>query len=118
MISGCVEDNNDDNNIQDYKNLILGNWTRNETFENFTYIIDYAFYSNQSFFSGIKDEGKESYNITIWGNYTIDKENIEFIVGGEYSSTSTHKYSISSDEDLLLLYYENDTNFDVLKRKN
>jgi hypothetical protein len=117
MTSGCVEDNNDDNNIQDYENLILGSWTRNETFENFTYIIDYDFYSNNSFFSGIKDEGEDSYNITIWGSYSIDDNYIEFIVDGENPSTSSNKYSISSDEDLLILYYD-DTNFDVLKRKN
>ena len=117
MTSGCIEENNEDNNIQDYESLILGSWTRNETFENFTYIIDYDFYANHSFFSGIKDEGVDSYNITIWGNYSVDENYIEFIVYGENPSTSSNKYSILSDEDLLLLYYD-DTNFDVLKRKN
>ena len=76
LFSWCVEEkeenNEDETNEetidQDYENMILGNWARNETFENFTYIIVYKFFSNQSFFSGLKDEGIESYNVSIWGN--------------------------------------------------
>jgi len=106
--------------------MILGNWARNETFENFTYIIVYKFFSNQSFFSGLKDEGSESYNVSIWGNYSIDSEEIhysidseeiQFNVGGDTPSSSTHKYLISPEGDLLLLYYEDGINYDVLKKE-
>jgi hypothetical protein len=98
--------------------MILGSWTRNETFGNFSYIIDYTFYSNKSFFSGIKEVGEDTYNITIRGNYNIDNENIQFITDGKNPSNSTQKYSISNEEDLLLLYYEDEINYDVLRRKN
>ncbi len=125
LFSGCVEEkeenNEDETNEetidQDYENMILGNWARNETFENFTYIIVYNFFSNQSFFSGLKDEGIESYNVSIWGNYSIDSEEIQFNVGGDAPSSSTHKYLISPEGDLLLLYYEDGINYDVLRKE-
>jgi len=122
IISGCIEDSNNnenkDNNNKYYENLILGTWTRNETFENFTYIIDYIFYSNQSFFSGLKQVDQDSYNITIWGTYIIDDENIQLIVNGDIPSNSSHKYSINPEDDFFILYYEDGVNFDVLRRKN
>ncbi len=125
LFSGCVEEkeekNEDETNEdiidQDYENMILGNWVRNETFENFTYFIVYKFFSNQSFFSGLKDEGIESYNVSIWGNYIIDGEEIQFNVEGDTSSSSTNKYLISPEGDLLLLYYEDGINYDVLKKE-
>ena len=125
LLSGCVEEkeenNEDETNEetidQDYENMILGNWARNETFENFTYIIVYKFFSNQSFFSGLKDEGIESYNVSIWGNYSIDSEEIQFNVGGDTPSSSTHKYLISPEGDLLLLYYEDGIDYDVLRKE-
>jgi len=122
FLSGCVEekidgDTNGENIDQDYENIILGTWAGNETFENFTYIIEYKFFSNQSFFSGLKDEGIESYNVSIWGNYSIDSEEIQFIVSGDTPSTSVHKYLISLEEDLLLLYYEDGINYDVLRKE-
>jgi len=125
LLSGCVEEkeenNEDETNEetidQDYENMILGIWVRNETYDNFTYIMVYKFFSNQSFFSGVKDEGIESYNVSIWGNYSIDSEEIQFIVGGNTPSSSTHKYLISSEGDLLLLYYEDGINYDVLRKE-
>ena len=122
FLSGCVEekidgDTNGENIDQDYENIILGTWARNETFENFTYIIEYKFFSNQSFFSGLKDEGIESYNVSIWGIYSIDSEEIQLIVGGDTPSSSTIKYLISPDGDLLLLYYEDGINYDVLRKE-
>ena len=125
FLSGCIEEKEENNNEtngenpdQDFKNIILGTWARNETFENFTYIIEYKFFSNQSFFSGLKDEGTESYNSTIWGNYSIDSEEITFNVSGDYPSISIHKYLISPEEDLLLLYYEDGINYHVLRKEN
>lgn len=125
LLSGCVEEkeenNEDETNEetidQDYENMILGIWVRNETYNNFTYIIVYKFFSNQSFFSGVKDEGIEFYNVSIWGNYIIDGEEIQFIVGGDTPPSSTHKYLISSEGDLLLLYYEDGINYDVLRKE-
>ena len=125
VLSGCVEEkeenNEDETNEetidQDYENMILGNWVRNETFENFTYIIVYKFFSNQSFFSGLKDEGIGSYNVSIWGNYSINSEEIQFNVVGDTPSSSTHKYLIAPEGDLLLLYYEDGINYDVLRKE-
>jgi hypothetical protein len=125
VLSGCIEEkeenNEDETNEetidQDYENMILGIWVRNETYGNFTYIMAYNFFSNQSFFSGVKDESIESYNVSIWGNYSIDSEEIQFIVGGDIPSSSTHKYLISSEGDLLLLYYEDGINYDVLRKE-
>ena len=105
-----------DDVIQDFQKIILGTWERNETFENFTYFIEYKFFSNNSFFSGLKDEGVDFYNVSVWGNYSISSEFIEFNVGGEFPSSSTHKYLISAEEDLLLIYYEDGVNYQVLKK--
>jgi hypothetical protein len=118
LLSGCVEENNEDEttNNQDYENMILGSWIKIETYENFTFIIVYEFFSNQSFFSGVKDEGVESYNVSVWGNYNIDSETIQFIAGGDASSSSTRNYLISPEGDLLLLYYEDGINYDVLEK--
>jgi len=125
LLSGCIEEKeennedetNEENIDQDFENMILGTWVRNETFDNFTYIIEYKFFSNQSFFSGLKDEGIESYNVSIWGIYSIDSEEIQLIVGGDTPSSSTIKYLISPDGDLLLLYYEDGINYDVLRKE-
>jgi hypothetical protein len=119
LLSGCVEENNKEetNNDQDYENKILGTWIRNETYENFTFIIVYKFFSNQSFFSGVRDEGVDFYNVSVWGDYIIDSEEVQFIVGGDTSSSSTHKYFLSPEEDLLLLYYEDGINYDVLEKE-
>ena len=51
VISGCLEEkkdniedtNNDDNSNQNYQEMILGTWTKNETVENLTYKIVYKF---------------------------------------------------------------------------
>ena len=125
LLSGCVEEKeennedetNEENIDQDYENMILGIWIMNETYNNFTYITVYKFFSNQSFFSGVKDEGNESYTNSIWGNYSINSEEIQFIVGGDTPSSSPQKYLISSEEGLLLLYYEDGISYDLLRRE-
>lgn len=122
LLCGCIEEeknNTDDNNgnnedtIPDYEKNILGTWSENETFENFTYIIEYKFFSNNSFFSGLMDEGVDFYNVTIWGSYNITSEVIQLTVDGE---TSDNKYLISEDGDFLLLYYEDGINYDVFRK--
>lgn len=122
IFGGCIEEKNenetDTKKIDDnYVNLILGTWVRNETFENFTYIIEYKFFSNNSFFSGVKDEGNDNYNVSIWGTFNIDIEEIQLIVGGDTPSESVHKYFISPEGDSLLLYYEDGINYDILSKE-
>ena len=121
LLCGCIEEeknNTDDNNgndedtIPDYEKNILGNWTGYDIFENFTYITDYNFYSNNSYFSGFKEIREDSYNMTRWGTYNIDDENIEFIVSEENSSIN---YSITSEGNLLTLYYDDGTYLELLK---
>ncbi len=125
FLTGCFEEENEENKENDnelngdniepyYENMIIGTWVGNQSFENFTYIIEYRFYSNNSFFSGIKEEGVESYNDTIMGNYTIDSEEIQFTVEGD---NVTYKYLLSPEGDLLLLYYENGIDYDLLRKE-
>ena len=118
LLYGCIDEQNEDETEdeiidENYLNLILGTWVGRETFENFTYIIEYKFFSNNSFFSGVKDEGNDNYNVSIWGTYNIDMEEIKLIVGGEIQSESTHKYIISPEKNRLLLYYEDGINYDI-----
>jgi hypothetical protein len=113
LLSGCLEEKNEnetnDKNIdENFNTLILGTWVGEEKFENFTYIIEYNFFSNNSFFSGLKDQGNDNFNVSIWGTYEINVEEIKLTVGGE---ESTHKYLIFPDKNKLLFYYEDGINF-------
>ena len=125
VISGCLEEkkdniedtNNDDNSNQNYQEMILGTWTKNETVENLTYKIVYKFFSNYSFFSGIIYENMESYNVSIWGTYNIDNESLYFSVNEDTSSEVANKYFIYEDGNIMLLYYEDEINFDVLYKE-
>ena len=125
MLSGCTEEKevinddktNDDPVDFDYENIILGTWYKNQSLGNITFIIEYKFFSNQSFFSGIRKEESAIYNESVWGDYVINNETIKFIVGGEIPSESTLKYLLSPEGEFLLLYFENEIDYDVLKRK-
>jgi hypothetical protein len=120
IFSGCIDSEieNDDeiDEEYDYKTEILGSWTKNDTFDNFTYVIKYEFFTNNSFISGVLNDDLSTYNISIWGSYIIDNETLKFFVNGDNPSTSTHKISISEDENFLLIYYEDEIDFDVYAR--
>ena len=119
---GCIESNidtDDDKNVEyNYETKILGSWTKNDTFDNFTYVIKYDFFANNSFISGVLNDDLITYNISIWGYYIVENETLKFIVNGDNPSESTHKISISEDEDFLLIYYEDEIDFDVYKKLN
>jgi hypothetical protein len=124
-ISGCLERendniediNSDDNSNQNYQEMILGTWNKIETVENITYKTVYKFFSNYSFFSGIIYENMETYNVSIWGTYNIDNESIYFTINEEPSSEVANKYFIYEDEHIMLLYYEDEINFDILYKE-
>jgi len=120
VLSGCLENsnNNDDeaSNLK-FEETILGTWTKIEIVGNYTYKIVYEFFSNSSFFSGPWDTTSESYNTSLWGTYSISNERLYLNVGGVFPSTSIHKYSFTDDGKSLILYYEDEVNFDVLTKE-
>jgi hypothetical protein len=119
LLLGCIDSEIENKDPDpELKNNIIGLWAKNEPFENFTYKITYEFYPNMSFFSGILNEDLTSYNISIWGKYIIDNETLKFIVDGDNPSNSTHKYFISNDSNNLLIYYEDEVNYDVYLKEN
>ena len=117
---GCLESNTDDNNQidlnHDYKSEIVGTWRKNDTFDNFTYKIQYEFFDNNEFISGVLNDDLTTYNVSINGSYEIDNETIKFIVYGENPSITVLKYLISEDNNYLLIYYEDEINYDVYLR--
>jgi len=100
VLSGCLENSNN-----------------NDEVGNYTYKIVYEFFSNSSFFSGPWDTTSESYNTSLWGTYSISNERLYLNVGGVFPSTSIHKYSFTDDGKSLILYYEDEVNFDVLTKE-
>jgi hypothetical protein len=120
LFQGCinteVEKEKENGNNNDYKDKILGTWTKNDTYNNKTYVIRYEFYSNNSFISGVLNDDLKTYNISIKGTYIINNETLKFIVNGENPSNSTNKYIITSNN--LLIYHEDGVNFDVYKKNN
>ena len=117
---GCMDSNenekNDDDLNIDYKSKIVGTWRKNDTFDNFTYKIQYEFYNNNSFISGVLNDDLITYNISINGTFEINNETLKFIVNEDDTMISTHKYLISEDNDYLLIYYEDEINYDVYNR--
>jgi hypothetical protein len=122
LLIGCVDSNidnekQDDLNL-DYKSKIVGTWRKNDTFDNFTYKIQYKFNNNNDFISGVLNDDLITYNVSINGTYEIDNETLKFIVNDDDLIISTHKYIISDDNDFLLIYYEDEINYDVYSRYN
>lgn len=118
VMSGCIDqpsDTNDDS-TDVVQGPIIGTWSNYETSENHTYQIVYSFYSNGSFFSGVRDVATGIYDVGIWGTFTISDERVE-MVAGDPPSIASLKYSISADNTTLLLYYEDEINFDVFTRE-
>lgn len=115
LISGCIEktDSSEKNNEN---SSILGTWTAQEDTENSTYKVLYIFYSNSSFFTGVLNLTSQRYDIGLWGEYSYNDTRLTFVVS-EDNSTSDLKYSLSDDTNTLLLYYEDEINFDILKRE-
>jgi len=120
VLSGCLENlnNNDDetSNLK-FEETILGTWTKIEIVGNYTYTYVYRFFSNSSFFSGPWDMSSESYNVSLWGTYSIDNERLYLNVGGVSPSNSVNKYSFTDDGKSLILYYEDEVKFDVLTKE-
>ena len=120
VLSGCLENSNSDDdetsNIE-FEEKILGTWTKIEIVGNYTYTIVYRFFSNSSFFSGLWDVSSGSYNMSLWGTYSISNERLYLNVGGVSPSNSVNKYSFTDDGKSLILYYEDEVNFDVLTKE-
>jgi len=120
VLSGCLEDSNsndDETSNLKFEEAILGTWTKIEIVGNYTYTIVYRFFSNSSFFSGLWDTSSESYNMSLWGTYSISNEKLYLNVGGVSPSNSVNKYSFTDDGKSLILYYEDEVNFDVLTKE-
>ena len=117
VLGGCLEISNnkkDESSNLEFKEKILGTWTKIKIDGNYTYKIVYRFFSNSSFFSAILDASSESDNMSVWGTYSINNERLYLNVGEVFPSTSVHKYYFNDDGKSLILYYEDEVNFDVL----
>ena len=120
VLSGCLENSNSHDNETSnlkFEETILGTWTKIEIVGNYTYTIVYRFFSNSSFFSGLWDMSSESYNMSLWGTYSISNERLYLNVGGVSPSNSVHKYSFTDDGTSFILYYEDEVDFDVLTKE-
>ena len=115
LLSGCTE-TTDSNEKNTESSSILGTWSVQDDTGNNTYKVLYSFYSNSSFFTGVLNLTSLRYDISLWGEYSYNDTRLTFIVS-EYNSTSDLKYSLSDDTNTLLLYYEDEINFDVLQRE-
>ena len=122
LLIGCMDSNidkeNQDDLNHDFKSKIIGTWRTNDTFDNFTYKIQYEFYNNNEFISGVLNDDLITYNISINGTYEIDDETLKFIVNNDDPIISNHKYILSDDNNFLLIYYEDEINYDVYFRYN
>ena len=120
VLSGCLENSNSNDNETSnlkFEETILGTWTKIEIVGNYTYKIVYRFFSNSSFFSGLLDASSESYSMSLWGTYSINNERLYLNVSGVTPSNSVHKYSVTDDGKSLILYYEDEVNFDILTKE-
>ena len=107
-LSGCLENpnkNDDVNSNLKFEEIILGNWTKIEQVGNYTYKIVYKFFSNLSFFSGIWESNSETYDMSLWGIYSINDEKLYLNVEEMYPSNSVHKYYFSDKGESLIFYY-------------
>jgi len=95
---------------------LIGTWSMSEEFGNYTYRVFYEFHSNSSFFTGVQNMSSQQYDFSLWGTYSVTDSRINLTVQ-EPHSTSDLKYSVSEDGNTLLLYYEDETNFDKLTRE-
>ncbi len=119
LLTGCtsLEDKDQKNKDENDDNMgIIGNWSMVDDTYNISYKYVYRFYENSSFFTGVENMSSQHFVMNLWGVYSINESMIHLTVTEE-NSTSTLKYSISDDGDSLLLYYEDDTNFEVLTRE-
>jgi hypothetical protein len=120
-LSGCNEqkenDNNEQTNDSNLKNII-GNWYKEESYDDITYFVVYEFYSNLSFYSGIWDSSSHTVSSYVWGNFEIQDDRIYLNVTGENESSSLLKFSISEDGNSLTLFYEDEENYDVFTRQS
>ena len=117
VLGGCLEisnNKNDESSNLEFEETILGTWTKIKIDGNYTYKIVYRFFSNSSFFSAILDASSESDNMSVWGTYSINNERLYLNAGEVFPSTSVHKYYFNDDGKSLILYYEDEVNFDVL----
>jgi len=112
LLSGCTTTNID---ISDHTTLI-GTWSMIEDMGDTSFRIFYEFHNNDSFFTGVQNMSSLQYDFTLWGRYSKTDSRINLTVVEPYSTTNL-KYSISEDGKTLLLYYEDDINFDVLTRE-
>jgi hypothetical protein len=117
FLCGCTEQKTPDTSDQDEHDAIIGTWIMNEAYSNITYRITYAFYANHSFFSGVQNTSSttDTYEISIWGTFSISNDNITLTTTNPDAS-STLQFIISEDNQSLLLYHEDQINFDVFNR--
>ena len=114
-LCGCIETDTNDAKDNDIQYDIMGSWFRLDTFNNITYNISYQFFSNQTFFSGVKNVSEDSYEISIRGTYSISNDTITLTTSNPTASSSL-RFAISEDKQSLLLYYDDQINFDVYIR--
>jgi len=112
FLSGCTSTNLD---ISDHNSLI-GTWSMIEEMGDISFRIFYEFHDNSSFFSGVQNMSSLQNEFSLWGRYSATGSRVNLTVM-DLSSTSNLKYSLSDDGKTLLLYYEDDINFDVLTRE-
>lgn len=112
LLSGCTTKNLDES---DHSTLI-GVWSMIQDMGDTSFRIFYEFHDNDSFFTGVQNMSSFQYELGLWGRYLSTGSRINLTVMDPYS-TSNLKYSISDDGKTLLLYYEDDINFDVLTRE-
>ena len=112
LISGCTTTNQDEFN----HNTLIGVWSMIEVMGDTSFRVFYEFHDNDSFFTGVQNMSSFQYEFSLWGRYSSTGSRINLTVMDPYS-TSNLKYSISEDGKTLLLYYEDDINFDVLARE-
>ena len=110
-LSGCSETAEDAE-----QNTIIGTWSMIDNYYDISFKYVYIFYENSSFFSGVLNLSSLNYELSIWGNYSINESRIT-LTETEKGSASSLKYSFSKDGNTLLLYYEDEINFDTLTRE-
>lgn len=117
VFSGCTttqEENSDDTNNESYD--LTGTWSMIDTIESTSFKIVYSFYDNSSFFTGVQNITTNQYELSLWGNYSVSNSRITMTVPNQ-NSTSSLKYEFGEDGNKILLYYEDETNFDILTRE-
>ena len=119
LFCGCTqapEDSSVDSSNNEVFSLV-GNWSMIDDTYDTSFKIFYKFFDNSSFFTGVQNMSSMNFDSMLWGTYTLSDSRINMSVDG-YNSTSSLQYSFDDEGKKLLLYYEDDINFDILTRES